>query len=171
MRARELIPTLGLLSLALFVTLYVVSCGLISTDPNPPRAEYATVPLGEGGYLLAAAGECPAIDLAEVESWARRARRDMLAVYPDAGPKLSLNGWRLYGKTAPTFNGAIVQGYTDRERKTMFFQCGIERVVRHEAFHVWCPRLDLPEWCDCRFYDHRGGFNLDCSPRLRLRTR
>jgi len=118
----------------------------------------------EGGSLRVQNGECDEVDLATIREWADRAHRDLSEAWPDRADRFRVDGLVMYGMRKPITNhGKSAYGYWDRKRQTVVYKCGVERVIRHELFHVWCDRAELP--CDCTWIDHPDGFNLDCSPR------
>jgi hypothetical protein len=152
----------------LFFLAFVVASGC-----GPAReAEHSPAPaadLGEftvefeGGSLLVRRGECEAVDPATVRDWANRAHRDLSEAWPDRTDRFRADGLVMVGMREPITNkGKSANGYWDRKRQAVVFKCGVEIVIRHELFHVWCDRARLP--CDCTWIDHPDGFDLDCTP-------
>jgi len=115
-----------------------------------------------GGSFTVEPGECESIDAARLREWAERAHADMSTAWPDRAKRFRVSGLRLLGRLDPQAAGAPASGYWDRERETIVFRCGVEEVVRHELFHVYCEHAALP--CDCRRIDHPGGYDLSCAP-------
>ena len=116
----------------------------------------------EAGSLLVERGECKRVDAGLLREWADKAHADMSAAWPERATRFRASGVRLVGRVDPRSGGKPVYGYWDRERSTVFFRCGVEEVVRHELFHAWCERAELP--CDCERIDHPDGFDLRCRP-------
>ena len=127
-----------------------------------PRPGESTVTF-EGGTLRVVAGECDEVDLETIREWADRAHRDLSEVWPGRAGQFRVDGLVMYGMVEPISNGKPAYGYWDRKRQTVVYRCGVERVIRHELFHVWCDRAELP--CNCTWIDHPDGFGLDCSPQ------
>ena len=148
----------------------MVGCVLIAACGPPkaprqspePRPEESTVTF-DGGTLRVVTGECDEVDLATIREWADRAHRDLSEVWPGRADRFRVDGLVMYGMLEPISNGKPAYGYWDRKRQTVVYQCGVERVIRHELFHVWCDRTDLP--CNCTWIDHPDGFGLDCAPQ------
>jgi len=145
-----------------------VSCGSVKESQDRPAPQTATVRefsvAFEGGSLLVLKGECEEVDAEVIRDWANRAHRDLSEAWPDRVGRFQLDGLVMDGRREPiTNNGKSAFGYWDRKKQTVVYQCGVENVIRHELFHVWCDRARLP--CDCTWIDHPDGFNLDCTPR------
>ncbi len=130
----------------------------------PPDVRRAFDVEFDGGTLHVVTGECEAVDPDTIRDWADRAYRDLSAAWPDRTDRFRAEGLTMVGMLdAVTRKGRSVNGYWDRERQTIVFKCGVEIVIRHELFHVWCERGGLP--CDCARIDHPGGFDLECRPK------
>jgi len=146
----------------------LASCGTAKESAGRPVPQAAsarefTVTF-EGGSLLVRKGECEEVDAEIIRDWADRAHRDLSKAWPDRADRFRVDGLVLDGMRQPiTNNGKSAYGYWDRKKQRVVYQCGVERVIRHELFHVWCDRARLP--CNCTWIDHPDGFNLDCSPR------
>lgn len=118
----------------------------------------------EGGSLLVRKGECEEVDPVTIREWADRAHRDLSEVWPDRADRFRVDRLEMVGMLEPTTNkGRSANGYWDRKKQRVVYKCGVERVIRHELFHVWCDRAELP--CNCTWIDHPDGFNLDCTQK------
>jgi hypothetical protein len=152
----------GLLGLAL-----AAGCGPArdaEDSPTPPAELREFTVEFDGGSLLVRKGECEDVDPATIREWADRAHRDLSAAWPDRADRFQVDRLVMYGMgDAITNKGKSVNGYWDRKRQTVVYKCGVEIVIRHELFHVWCDRARLP--CNCTWIDHPDGFNLDCTPK------
>ena len=132
------------------------ACAARSASTHPVRLTFS------GGSFVVDPGECDAVDESRLRDWADRAHTDIRAEWPEREKRFRVSRLRLVGRLDPQANGAAANGFWDRERATIVFRCGVEEVVRHELFHVWCERAALP--CDCKRIDHPGGFDLACAP-------
>ena len=153
--------------LALLGCALAAACGTAKDSrdsPAPPLDARGFMVNFEGGSLLVQRGECDEVDAATVREWANRAHRDLSEAWPDRAGRFRSDGLVMYGMREPiTNNGKSAYGYWDRKRQRVVYKCGVEHVIRHELFHVWCDRARLP--CDCTWIDHPDGFDLDCTPR------
>ena len=113
-----------------------------------------------GGTLLVERGACDGVDTERVREWADRAFAEMGAAWPAHVGRFRVSGLRMSGQRDPRTASGAAYGYWDRKRSTIVFRCGVENVVRHELFHVYCERAALP--CDCKRIDHPDGFDLNC---------
>jgi hypothetical protein len=130
-------------------------------EPAPPPEEIEVD--FDGGSLRVRRGECDDVDVTAVRDWANRAHRDLSEAWPDRTERFRVDGLVMVGMREPVASGEPAQGYWDRKRRRVVYRCGIEIVIRHELFHVWCDRAELP--CDCTWIDHPDGYDLDCSPQ------
>jgi hypothetical protein len=144
------------------------SCGPVKDSEERTVAQAAsprefTVTFA-GGSLLVRKGECEEVDAETVRDWADRAHRDLSRAWPDRAERFRVDGLVMDGQLQPiTSQGKFAYGYWDRKKQRVVFQCGVENVIRHELFHVWCDHAGLP--CNCTWIDHPGGFELDCTPK------
>ena len=154
----------GMLFLAFAVGLGCGPAREAQHSPPPPADVGEFTVEFEGGSLFVRKGECEEVDPATIRDWADRAHRDLSAAWPDRADRFRVDGLLMSGMREPiTNNGKSAYGYWDRKKQTVVYKCGVENVIRHELFHVWCDRARLP--CNCTWIDHPDGFNLDCSPR------
>ena len=117
----------------------------------------------DGGTLRVLKGECDEVDPELIREWADRAYRDLSEVWPERTDRFRADGLTMFGmRDAVTRRGRSVNGFWDRRARRIVYKCGVEIVIRHELFHVWCESARLP--CDCTWIDHPDGFNLDCTP-------
>jgi len=141
----------------------ILGCALVSLAAcavrSAPQPRHLTF---SGGSFVVERGECASVDEARLRAWADRAHADLGAAWPERARRFRVSKLRLLGRLDPHADGGPANGYWDRERDTIVFRCGVEEVVRHELFHVWCERAALP--CDCKRIDHPGGFDLRCTP-------
>jgi hypothetical protein len=157
----------------LIAGLLVVGCAAAAGCAPARQAEDSPAPVAEaeeftvefeGGSLLVRKGECEEIAPETIREWANRAHRDLSEAWPGRAALFRTDRLVMYGMREPITNkGRTANGYWDRKRQTVVYKCGVEIVIRHELFHVWCDRARLP--CDCTWIDHPGGFNLDCTPK------
>lgn len=154
---------------ALLWALLVVGCvgclSLFKSDVDD-LPDGKNTPIGfDGGLIYWMPQWCPDTDKAAdkllIESWANRAWADLSAQWPAKAKQTSV--W-FVGKQDPHTNkGNAVQGYWDASENRIVYRCGIEQVIRHELFHVYCDRWHLP--CNCARIDHPDGSGLDCKPQ------
>lgn len=146
--------------LILALALALVGCaGFLRWETNRGDGDWFYVPF-EGGTLRVSSGECGGFDWREMQDFANRAFRDMSEAWPAESfksDKIFVRGEKLSNRN----------GYYSTKRNLIVFNCGVERVLRHELFHYYCYNAQLTG-CDCYWIDHPApeGYNLDCTRRV-----